>query len=122
MTSPENRNKDWAAGLASYLSIWGLPKIAIIGSFFAPETARTIIWIAALALMGTACIVNARRCGRVHCRYTGPFYLTLIVPVLVFGTGTAEASPYLWAILGSAAVLGGYAITWITERLWDRYG
>jgi len=28
--------------------------------------------------MGTACILNARRCGRTHCRYTGPYYLAMI--------------------------------------------
>jgi len=30
----------------------------------------------AIAWMGSVCIMNSRRCGRVHCRFTGPKKLT----------------------------------------------
>jgi hypothetical protein len=32
--------------------------------------------------MGVACIVNALRCGRVHCYLTGPFFLLMAVIAL----------------------------------------
>jgi hypothetical protein len=34
--------------------------------------------------MGTACILNARRGGRTHRRFTGP-YRAMIIPALVLG-------------------------------------
>src|SRR6516225_5941753 len=47
-------------------------KAAIIASLFFPTPARAATWIVALVWMATACILNSRRCGRTHCRYTGP--------------------------------------------------
>ena len=82
---------------------------------------RTVVWIAALAWMGSACIMNWRRCARVHCRYTGPFYLVLIVPVLLFGAGVFESGAYTWITLGGLSVFGGHLITWVTESAWGRY-
>jgi hypothetical protein len=38
-----------------------------------------------------ACILNARRCGRTHCRYTGPYYLATIAPVFAIGSGILHA-------------------------------
>ncbi len=112
---------DWAAGLWSYLPAWILPKAAIIATAFLPVPVRMAVWIVALAWMGTACLVNARRCGRVHCRYTGPYYLALTVPVALVGTGVVEAGAYAWIILGALSVGGGYVITWATEAAWGRY-
>ncbi|MGI9328771.1 MAG: hypothetical protein ACR2PZ_26385 [Pseudomonadales bacterium] len=119
--SPQGFQDDWAANLLSYLPIWGLPKVAIIISAFAATPLRTVVWIAALACMGVACIMNSRRCGRVHCRYTGPFYLILIVPVGLLGAGGFELGHYAWIALGALGVFGGYAITWVTESAWGRY-
>jgi len=50
----------------------------------------------ALAWIGTACALNAKRCGRTHCRYTGPFYLAMIAPVLVLAFGTVDVDFYCW--------------------------
>ena len=119
--NPKELQNDWAASLRSYLSIWGLPKVAIIVSAIAPLPFRTVVWITALAWMGFACMMNSRRCGRVHCRYTGPFYLSLIVPVLLLGLGVIEEGPYAWIVLGGLGVFGGYVITWATEGIWGRY-
>jgi hypothetical protein len=52
-----------------------------------PVSVRAAIWIVALIWTGTACILNARRCNRTHCRYTGPYYLAMIVPVIALGAG-----------------------------------
>ena len=64
---------------------WWLPQIVIAAALLAPTQVRTAVWTLALAWTGAACLVNAARCGRMHCRYTGPFYLALIVPTLVAG-------------------------------------
>ena len=46
-----------------------------------------------------ACILNGRRCGRTHCRYTGPYYLAMIAPVIALGF--ISSGIYVWITLGS---------------------
>jgi hypothetical protein len=84
-------------------------------------SARTVIWVVALAWMGTACFLNARRCGRTHCRFTGPYYLAMIVPVLTLGLGVISAGSYAWVVLGVVIVLGDKIVWWATERAWGKF-
>jgi len=68
-----------------------------------------------------ACILNARRCGRTHCRYTGPYYLAMIAPVLVLGSGIVAAGIYGWIALG-VVIVGGSKLIWLaTERTWGKF-
>ena len=103
------------------LFAWWLPSAAIVAGLFAPVPARTVIWIAALAWMGIACILNAQQCGRTHCRYTGPYYLAMIAPIAVVGLGIVPLSPYGWVALGTLILGGGYVIWWVTERAWGKF-
>lgn len=112
---------DWTNNFKNYVLIWVLPKIAILGAIFAPLAFGTTIWVTALVFMGAACLMNSRRCGRVHCRYTGPYYLALTVPVLLLGTGILEPSLYALLMLGGLSIFGGYAITWLTEKSRGKY-
>jgi hypothetical protein len=73
------------------------------------------MWIIALVWMGTACILNARRCGRTHCRYTGPYYLAMIAPVLVLASGIISVDFYAWLSL-AVLILGGSTIIWWAEN------
>lgn len=82
---------------------------------------RALIWIVALIWMGTACILNARQCGRTHCRYTGPYYLAMIAPVLVLGSGIVEMEIYGWIVLAVLILGGSKIIWWATERAWGKY-
>ena len=78
-------SKDWLRSPHTALVAWWIPQSAIIVSLFVPPLLRTVIWSVALIWMGTACILNATRCGRTHCRYTGPYYLAMVVPTFVLG-------------------------------------
>ena len=113
--------RDWASGKLSLPLIWVTPKLAILVTFFTSVPARTAAWSVALIWMGVACILNSRRCGRVHCRYTGPYYLALILPVVLLGSGIVEIGTGGWIVLGISAVLGGPFITRVTENAWGRY-
>jgi hypothetical protein len=81
--SNETVQRDWLSRAHTSALAWWIPKAAIVAALFIAPPARTGIWIIALVWMGTACILNSRRCGRTHCRYTGPYYLAMIAPVLV---------------------------------------
>jgi hypothetical protein len=117
----EQTARDWAGNVRAYALAWGVPSLAIIAGSFVDAPARTAIWTVALIWMGTACLMNSRRCGRTHCRFTGPFYLFLIVPVSLHGFGLVSLGPYAWWILGATILLGGTVIWWATEAAWGKY-
>lgn len=112
---------DWVSNGRAHIVAWWIPKGAIIAALFAPLPARAAVWTIALTWMGTACLLNARRCGRTHCRYTGPFYLAMIAAVLALAFGPISASPYNWLALALFIVSGGWIIWWATERAWGKF-
>ena len=114
-------SRDWLASPRSNLLAWWIPQAAILAGLFAPTLFRAVIWTIALIWMGTACILNARQCGRTHCRYTGPFYLAMIAPALVLGSDIASAGIYGWIVLGVIIVGGSKLIWWATERAWGKF-
>ena len=75
----------------------------------------------ALVWMGVACILNARRCNRTHCRYTGPYYLAMIVPVMALGAGLVTVGALGWISLGVFIVGGSGLIWWATEGTWGKF-
>ena len=122
MIDPEIKTtKDWAGNVRSYALAWGLPSLAIVAGSLVDASLRTAIWSVALIWMGAACLMNAQRCGRTHCRFTGPFYLFLIIPVLLLGFGLLPLGPYAWWILGIVIILGGKIIWWATEVALGRF-
>src|SRR5258708_33585202 len=97
--APTQTARDWLGSVHTSLLAWGMPKAAILAGLFVPVSARAVISIIALIWMGTACILNARRCNRTHCRYTGPYYFAMIVPVFVLGMGVVYGWIYGWLSL-----------------------
>lgn len=100
---------------------WGFPHAAIVAGLFLPEQVRSLIWIIALTVPGIACLANARRCGRTHCRYTGPFYLLMIATVAVLGIGLVPVGIPAWLLLGATIAVGGMLVWWFTEREWGKF-
>jgi len=114
-------SRDWLNRPRSNLLAWWIPHAAILAGLFVPTSIRIVIWTIALIWMGMACILNARRCGRTHCRYTGPYYLAMIAPVLVLGSGIVAAGIYGWIALG-VVIVGGSKLIWLaTERTWGKF-
>jgi hypothetical protein len=75
----------------------------MLAALFLRVPVLAVVWIVALIWMGSACILNARQCGRTHCRYTGPYYLAM---ALVLASAGVSASFYGWIILGVVIVVG----------------
>jgi hypothetical protein len=112
---------DWTGSIRTYTSVWGAPTAMMVAGLLVDIPARTSIWTLALAWKGTACILNAQRCGRTHCRFTGPFYLASILPVLVLASGLVSSGFYAWVALGTGIILGSKLTWWVTERAWGRF-
>ena len=71
--------------------LWCAPWLVFVLGFSAPPGLRTALWTTSFAVMGTACLLNAARCGRVHCRYTGPFFILAAVTSLAYGPRASAA-------------------------------
>jgi hypothetical protein len=84
-------------------------------------TMRGIVWIAMLLWMGAACLVNARRCDRTHCRYTGPFFLALAGLVVLYMAELVPLGSQPWLALGLAIVIGNALLWWGSEKLLGTY-
>ena len=122
MTMADNTvrsSRDWLSSPPSSLVAWWLPQAAIVATLFVPVPVRTAFWLIALTWMGTACILNARSCRRTHCRFTGPFYLATIIPVLALSFVAYDF--WWWLVLGAFIVLGDKVIWWATERAWGKF-
>lgn len=64
--------RDLVCGRWAWL-LWYLP-IALLAVGFFWTAGRTWLWIPTLVVAGSACIVNAGRCGRLHCYIMGPLF------------------------------------------------
>jgi hypothetical protein len=82
---------------------------------------RTIIWTVALATMGVACIVNALRCGRVHCYLTGPFFLLMALVALSYGLGILRLGGNGWTLLSLLTPIGAIALWCLPEMFLGKY-
>ena len=100
---------------------WGLPIAAMVLAVFLGPVGKTLVWVAALTWMGAACLMNARRCGRTHCYYTGPFFLLMTIPVALHGFAIVPFGPDGWRWLGIAIAVGAGGIWVLTEKAWGRY-
>ena len=115
----DQSSKDWLGSTRSSLMAWWVPTVLIVAGLLASTPLRTFIWVAALVWMGVACLLNAKRSGRTHCRFTGPYYLAMIIPALTLAA--LNAPPYAWLVLAALILLGDKIIWWATERVWGPF-
>ena len=104
-----NRNVSWL--------LWRVPLLAfVVGAFLGP-TGRAMLWTPAFVVAGGACVVNARRCGRLHCFMTGPLYL-LAAAATVLRALDAVSVPWALILFGvPAGTIAAYAV----ERVRGKY-
>lgn len=96
---------------------WGLPIVGImIGSFV--RGLMFWLWIPAFTVMGATCVINVRRCGRVHCYATGPLFLGMALFLIVVLLGLA---PVKWINLASIALVVGIILAYGSELIVGRY-
>jgi hypothetical protein len=71
--------------------------------------------------MGVACLVNASRCGRVHCLLTGPFFILGALASLGYGLSVLPLGPSGWNWIGIGTIVGGLSLACLPELLVGRY-
>jgi len=81
--------------------------------------ADAFIWAGAFAWMGTGCLLNARRCARLHCFISGPaLWLGAIAAALV-GSGIISGPHALSNVVSITIVLA--MLSCVPEMIWGRY-
>ena len=101
--------------------LWCVPWFVFALGFWAPPALKTVLWATWLAFMGVVCLVNASRCGRVHCVFTGPFFILGAVASLGYGVGLLPLGPSGWNWIGTVTIIGGIALACIPELVLGRY-
>jgi len=107
-------------GTSGFL-FWCLPWFTFALGWVVSPIWRTLLWTASLGVMGILCLLNASRCGRVHCYFTGPFFILGAVASLGYGLGFLPFGPSGWKWICAIAVVGGIALTCIPELILGRY-
>ena len=116
-TNPEA--EDWARSRKGKLLGWGLPMAVIVAAGVLHVEAA--LWPVALLWMGAACLVNARRCGRMHCFFTGPFFVAMAAMALLLGLEIVSLGGDGWSWIGVGTLAGAVFLFYLPERLWGRY-
>jgi hypothetical protein len=100
---------------------WCLPAFAFASGFFVSSGVRTVLWTLSLGFMGAICLVNASRCGRIHCYFTGPFFILAAVTSLGYGIGLLSFGPSGWKWIGNITTIGAIVLSAIPKFVLGRY-
>jgi len=108
---------------SSRFLLWGLPAAVMLltACFAGGGWIVTIAWTLSLVVMGAACLVNARSCGRMHCYFTGPFFLFMAALSLLHGWRVLSLGSYGWHFIAAVLLAGGVLLYFVPEWAWGRY-
>ncbi len=116
--------EDLVSKRLSFMWAWGVPLLVLFSLNFArgvlPLSVIIVIMSGVFVRMGFACTLNARRCRRRHCYYSGPIFLIGAVAVLLVGfnivsLGRDGLMIVVWATLALAL------LTFATEPVFGKY-
>jgi hypothetical protein len=100
---------------------WCLPSFAFALGFFVSPVFRTVLWTLSLGFMGAMCLLNASRCSRIHCYFTGPFFIFTAVASLGYGIGLLPFGSSGWKWIGNITIIGAVVLCSIPEFVLGRY-
>ena len=117
-------SNDHAAQPLPFFWSWGLPIIVWISTNFmsgvVPFPAIVAIMSGAFFWMGLACLLNARRCRRRHCYYSGPIFILGAFAVLLVGFEVISLGrDGLIIVTGATLILA--LLTYVSEPIFGKY-
>lgn len=118
---PGDRSRDLTASPTASFWLWRFPAAIVVAGALTSPIWRTLLWTSALTVAGTGCTVNAARSRRMHCYFTGPFYLLGALLTLGYGTGLLPLGTSGWWWIAGVVGLGALLLPWLPERLWGPY-
>ncbi len=120
----DNSNNDHAAQPLPFFWSWGLPLVILFSTNFMGGFVPFPIIIAVMSgsffWMGLACLLNARRCRRRHCYYSGPIFILGGIAVLLVGFEIVSLGPNgLIIVVGATLTLA--LLTYLSEPVLGKY-
>lgn len=113
---------DWVRRPGMGLVWWCVPLgIGFASNLFAVTTrAIALVWMISFAWMGVGCILNARRCHRLHCYISGPVFFLGAAALAAFASGVALLGPHSLNNIVSIT-LGAALLSFVPEMIWRKY-
>jgi hypothetical protein len=119
---PAPSSRDWARRPAMIFLWWGLPMaIGVLAN--APHLSQRLdagVWAVVFAWMATGCLLNARRCRRVHCFISGPVLLLGAVFAALAMSGAVEPGARMFSNIINGTLLLAL-LSFVPEMVWRRY-
>jgi hypothetical protein len=112
---------DLASSVGRMAMVWGPGVLVILLTEPLGGWARTLGSVAGLSWLGALCLWNTARCRRVHCLFTGPFFLVMAGVSLLTGLGLVSLGPNTWNDLSAVTLVGAIVLYFVPERIWGRY-
>jgi hypothetical protein len=119
---PAVAGRDWTGRPGMAFVWWCLPLGVGLASGLTSLSARAIapIWAVSFVWMGTGCLLNARRCHRLHCYISGPAFLLGAVALGLFAAGVLAFGPHsLNNIIGITLAIA--ALSFVPEMIWRKH-
>ncbi len=115
--------RDLFANLPLAVIVFWIPilAIAVTGYIRVGYDVRTGVWTGACLIMATGCLINAMRCGRLHCYWTGPLFLLGAIASLLYGLSLLPLGDNGWGIIGYSLLAGVVFLTYLPEMFLGRY-
>lgn len=93
----KNNDRDLSKKRTSFLIGWGIPILVLISVNFLeaylPPAPIILMISGAYIWMGAGCVINAVRCGRLHCYIAGPAMLIGGTLILLVGFDVISLGP-----------------------------
>jgi hypothetical protein len=113
---------DWVRRPGMGLVWWCVPLgVGLAANYFAPSPrAAAPIWLVSFFWMGTGCVLNARRCRRLHCYISAPAFFLGAAALALYSAGVALPGPHsLNNIVG--VTLAVVLLSFVLEMIWRKY-
>ena len=100
---------------------WGMPIVVAMAADLLRPTLREIaaVWAVAFTWMAAGCFLNALRCHRLHCYFSGPIFLIGAVVAAALASGAALPANSLNYDIAATFVL--VLLTFTPETFWRKY-
>jgi hypothetical protein len=112
---------DLSSSAARMAIFWGPGVLLLVLTARLGWWEHTIGWTAGLSWLAIMCLWNGARCQRVHCMFTGPFFLAMAVVTLLVGFRVFSLGNSTWGLLGDTILVGGTVLCFGPELIWGHY-